>query len=84
MPRILYTCVDKKCNKVDAYLLKVNEISSEKRCRACKGVAKRTLAAPASTSKISIDNGFQSKSVEIVPNIIELNEERRNKEKRRE
>jgi hypothetical protein len=82
MPRILYTC--KNCNKVDAYILKVGKISSERSCSKCGSESKRTLAAPASTSKISIDNGFQAKSVEIVPNIIELNEERRKKEQRRE
>jgi hypothetical protein len=84
MPRILYTCTKESCKKVDAYIIPVSKISSEKQCKSCGGVAKRTLAAPASTSKISIDNGFQTKSVEIIPNIIELNEERRKKEQRRE
>lgn len=82
MPRILYTCTD--CHKVDAYLLKVGKIVSEQKCSLCGGLSKRTLSAPASTSKISIDNGFQAKAVEITPNIIELNQERRKKEQRRE
>jgi hypothetical protein len=64
--------------------MKVGKIPSEKKCSACGGDSKRTLSAPASTSKISVDNGSQSRAVEIVPNIIELNEERRKKEQRRE
>lgn len=84
MPRILYTCAKENCGNVDAYIIPINKIASERQCKKCGGVAKRTLAAPASTSKIEIDNGFQSKSVEIIPNIIELNAERRKKEQRRE
>jgi len=69
---------------VDAYLLKVGSIPSEQGCKKCGSKSKRLLSAPASSSTISVDNGVQARAVEIPPNLIELNEERRQKEKRRE
>jgi len=43
---------------------------------------KKMLSAPTSLSKVTVDNGFQAKAVEIIPNIIELNEERSSKDYR--
>lgn len=40
---------------------------------------KKLLSAPSSSSKITVDNGFQARAVEIRPDIVEINEERSNK-----
>lgn len=37
------------------------------------------LSSPSSMSKIVVDNGVQARAVEIVPNIVELNQERASK-----
>ena len=82
MPRILYRC--NNCKKVTPFLLDATKITPTKECGFCGSVAKRTLSAPASEFKIEIDNGVNARVVEINPDILKLNEERREKEKRRE
>lgn len=50
----------------------------------CYHEAKRQLVAPSQSSKIVMDNGHQARAVEILPNIVEINEERSNKDYRNE
>lgn len=48
-------------------------------CTICSKNMKKLLSAPSSSSKITVDNGFQARAVEIRPDIVEINEERSNK-----
>lgn len=45
----------------------------------CDKQAKKQLKAPSSESKVVVDNGFQARAVEVNPDIIEINQERSNK-----
>lgn len=80
MPLIYYVC---ECGHS-----KKNFVRSAKKaqaslvCDKCAKAMNRTLSAPSSASKISVDNGVQAKRVEIDPNIVEINEARSNKDYR--
>lgn len=77
MPLIAYSC---ECGHSEKKLFRqIKDISTNIPCTKCKGQMKKMLSAPSSSSKIVIDNGFQAKSVEILPNIVEINEERSRK-----
>lgn len=45
---------------------------------------KKQLSSPSSSSKIVVDNGVQARAVEIVPDIIEINKARSEKDYREE
>jgi hypothetical protein len=81
MPRILYLC---SCGITTPYYLTIEKITPFKTCSSCQKEAKRVLSGPASLNKITVDNGVSAKAVEIIPNILELNEERRKNEKKRQ
>lgn len=77
MPLIAYTC---ECKHSKSKLFRrVADAPAEFLCDKCGKNMKKTLSGPSSSSKISIDNGFQARAVEIIPNIIEINEERSKK-----
>jgi len=80
MPIFAYQCseghVDKKFHR------QVSQAPACIVCKTCKKEAKKILSAPSSGSKITVDNGVQARAVEIVPNIIELNHEKSNKDYR--
>lgn len=48
-------------------------------CRVCGKQMKKSLSAPSSTSKITIDNGHMARAVEVNPDIIEINKARSEK-----
>jgi hypothetical protein len=80
MPLIRYTCTDTKCGEVTSKLFRSSpQIADELPCKKCGSKAKRTLSSPASSSKITIDNGLQARAVEVDPNIMEINSERARK-----
>jgi len=80
MPIIAYQCseghVDKK------FYRQVSQAPACVVCKDCKKEAKKILSAPSSLSKIVVDNGVQARAVEIIPNIIELNQEKAKKDYR--
>lgn len=78
MPLIAYKC---KCGHlISKYERQVANIPAFLTCPFCKtDTLKKMLSAPSNSSKISVDNGFQARAVEIDPNIIEMNEARSNK-----
>lgn len=51
-------------------------------CEKCGKDAKKVLKAPASVSKVIVDNGFQARAVEVNPEIIEINKARSEKDYR--
>lgn len=75
MPLIKYLCTDSNCNNAfAAYKSSAKAIEPLIPCKKCGFPSKRTLSAPTSSSKISIDNG-QARAVEVDPNIMELRED---------
>lgn len=69
MPLIRYICT--KCaNSFTSFQGKA--VSSEVPCKKCGERSTRTLSAPSSASKITIDNGVQPRAVEVNPDIMEL------------
>ena len=76
MPLIKYSCQSAPCGALFSVFVKnAKEIKSTENCKVCGNSSKRLLSAPNSSSKISIDNGIQARSVEVDPNIMELREE---------
>jgi len=77
MPLIAYTC---ECKHSKSKLFRrVAEAPATISCDICGKEMKKTLSSPTQSSKITVDNGFQARAVEIVPDIIEINEERSRK-----
>ena len=77
MPLFAYSCECK--NVIKKFFRQAKDAPASFSCPSCKKDAKKMLSSPNSTSKIVVDNGVQSRAVEITPNIIEINEERANK-----
>jgi hypothetical protein len=77
MPLIAYTC---ECNHSKSKLFRrVAEAPATIVCEKCNKEMRKTLSSPTQSSKITVDNGFQARPVEIMPDIIEVNEERSRK-----
>lgn len=78
MPLIAYSC--EPCNSViKKFVRAAKDAPSFLICANCSKNMKKLLSAPSSTSKITVDNGIQARAVEIHPDIVEINEERSNK-----
>lgn len=77
MPLISYACASG--HSVKKFYRQVKEAPAVLPCEECDKELKKQLKAPASTSKISIDNGVQARAVEVNPDIIAINHERANK-----
>lgn len=76
MPLIAYQC---ECGiATKKFVRSAKDAPASLICK-CEKTMKKLLSAPSSASKISVDNGFQARAVEITPNILEINEERSNK-----
>jgi len=82
MPIINYTCECK--NSVGKFFRQAKDSPAAVLCDKCGKDMKKTLSIPSSSSKIVVDDGLQARAVEIVPNIIELNKERSEKDYRTE
>lgn len=85
MPLIEYKC--KKCGLIKNKLVQSKDMKglvSKETCPSCgaEGSLIRQLGAAASSSKMTIDNGAMAKSVEVLTNIVELNQERSQKNDR--
>jgi precorrin-4 methylase len=77
MPIIAYIC---ECNNIVKKFYRLAKDSPIVfTCDKCKKDMKKMLSSPSSVSKIVVDNGVQARAVEIVPNIVELNQERASK-----
>ncbi len=74
MPLFYYLC---SCSAGSTkFYRKASEAPKIVSCVACGKEQRKQLSAPNSLSTILIDNGVQARSVEVNPNIIEINEER--------
>lgn len=82
MPLIAYVC---DCgHSTKKMFRRAKDAPSVFVCDKCSKEMKKSLSVPTSSSKITIDNGFQARAVEITPDIIEINEERSRKNYREE
>jgi len=80
MPLIAYSC---PCNHtVKKFVREARKALPFLVCDKCGLEMKKVLSSPTTSSKITIDNGVQARAVEILPNIVELNKERSNKDYR--
>jgi hypothetical protein len=80
MPLISYICECK--NSTSKYYRQAKESPACLLCGVCGKDMKKSLSAPSTSSKISVDNGVQARAVEIDPNIIAINRERSEKDYR--
>jgi hypothetical protein len=82
MPLFHYLC---ECNySATKFYRQAKDAPASLVCLKCGKEQKKKLSSPNSLSKIVIDNGVQARSVEIIPNIIEINEARSSKTYRNE
>ena len=85
MPLIYYSCMQRGCGRgVSKFYRQAKDAPTVLPCDVCKQDSKRQLKAPNSTSKVTMDNGFQARAVEINPDIVEINEARSDKDYREE
>lgn len=77
MPLIHYLC---ECNYSATKFFRVaKDAPATLPCEKCGKIQKKMLSAPTTSSKITVDNGFQARAVEITPNIVEINKKRSEK-----
>ena len=77
MPLIAYAC---KCKHViKKFFRQGKDAPAFFACEKCNSQMKKSLSAPSNGSKIVVDNGVQARAVEIVPDIIEINKARSEK-----
>lgn len=78
MPLISYICECKHSDK--KFYRRAKDAPATFLCKICGLAMKKALSVPSTSSKIVIDNGFQARAVEVIPDIVELNEQRSNKD----
>ena len=80
MPSIKYVCSSDTCKKefFSFYPLK-STISDVKSCPSCGSSSKRQLGSSAVKSVFTVDNGYQTRAVELDLNVIESNKDRSKK-----
>lgn len=78
MPLIAYQC---NCGHSEKkFMRQAKDAPASFVCPKCNSTElKKQLSSPSSGSKIVVDNGVQARAVEIVPDIIEINKERSEK-----
>lgn len=81
MPLLAYAC---SCgNSAKKLIRQVKDAPAFFLCDKCNTEnMKRVLLAPSSASKIVIDNGIMARSIEVNPDIIEINKARSEKDYR--
>jgi len=82
MPLIAYLCECKNSSK--KYYRQVKDVPAFIICDKCEKQMKKCLSSPSSSSKIVVDNGLQARAVEIIPDIVEINKARSEKDYREE
>lgn len=83
MPLIAYSC---NCgHNFSKMIRQAKDAPAVFVCPSCKNEsAKKQLSSPSQSSKIVIDNGVQARAVEVVPDIIEINKARSERNYREE
>lgn len=79
---IKFLCNNPDCgNHITKFYKTAKEISPFLDCGACgTGKLERTFAAPSSKSTQFVDNGIQSRRVEVIQEVVEQEKEKLNKE----
>jgi hypothetical protein len=78
MPLIAYLCECK--NSKTKYYRQVKDVLVSVVCDKCDKQMKKCLSAPTNSSKVTVDNGFQARAIEVNPDIIEINKARSEKD----
>jgi hypothetical protein len=82
MPLITYLC---ECGNTERkFFRRAQEAPDRLSCEKCQKELKKMLSSPSSSSKIVVDNGHQARAVEIIPDIIEINQKRSEKDYRQD
>lgn len=74
MPLINYKCGCAEIQK--KYFKSVKDAPSTVQCMFCNTEGRKVFGTTSSSHKITIDNGLMAKSVEVDPEIMEINDER--------
>lgn len=82
MPIINYTCECK--NLIGKFYRQAKDSPAVVSCDKCGKDMKKSLSSPSSSSKITIDTPGMARAVEIIPDIVELNQKRSEKDYRTE
>lgn len=82
MPIIAYTCECK--NSIGKFYRQAKDSPATFLCDKCGKDMKKSLSIPSSSSKITVDTPGMARAVEIIPNIVELLQERSDKDYRTE
>lgn len=82
MPLINYLCECK--NSKSKFYRQPKDAAVFIICDKCGKDMKKCLRSPSNSSKISIDNGFQAKAVEVDPDVVEIFQKRSEKDYRQE
>jgi len=77
MPLITYTCECK--HSISKFFRQAKDSPAFFTCEKCGQEAKKTMSVPTSGSKITIDTPGMARAIEVVPDIIELNQQRSDK-----
>lgn len=82
MPLIAYAC---ECGYSEKkFIRRAKDAPVSLVCPECGDLLKKMLSSPSSSSKITVDNGFQARQVEVSPDVIEINKERSEKDYHKE
>ena len=73
MPLISYTCICKL--SFSKYVKSAKEALTKVKCK-CGLEAQKSFGTTSSSYKVTIDNGLMARSIEVDPNITEINDER--------
>lgn len=77
MPIIFFECSNKDCKNLEEKFYKTNKnIPDELACKKCSSISDRLLSPPNSISTQIIDNGLQSRQVEVKNIVVEKERER--------
>jgi hypothetical protein len=79
---ISYTCNNSDCkNSISKFFKTHTEVAPFLDCGACgTGKLERDFEAPTSKSTLTVDNGSQAKSVEILSDVVEQEREKVNRD----
>jgi Fe2+ or Zn2+ uptake regulation protein len=78
MPLINYLCECK--NSKSKFYRQAKDALAFIICDKCGKEAKKSLCSPSTSSKIVVDNGFQARAIEVIPDIVEINQKRSEKD----
>lgn len=78
MPLISYSC---KCgNALKKYVKSPKDALASVTCDKCGAEASKSFGSTSSSHKVTIDNGAMARRIDVLPDIMEINDERSDKD----